>query len=391
MAAVTFSRVSKEYADGTVAVRDLDLGIADGELMVVVGPSGCGKSTALRMLAGLERVSDGDITIGGTRVNDLAPAARDVAMVFQTYAIYPHMTVRQNMGFALEVAKVDRADVRRRVEAAAHLLDLTDLLDRKPKALSGGERQRVAMARSIVREPAVFLMDEPLSNLDTTMREQMRNSIVRLQHQLATTTVYVTHDHVEAMRLGDRVAVMRGGVLQQVARPYDLYERPANVFVAAFVGRPAMNLVTATLERDLSGRYHARFSHHSLALDPACIAAHPRVSGYVGRSVVLGVRSEHFEVWARSGLPGDQCLAVAVERCQAMGSETNLDFDVDVAPLAMELRAPTADTEPPIPKGTRVTARLTGIIRIAVAETFEVAVDTRFAYLFDVETGLPLR
>ena len=199
MAAVTFSHVSKEYADGTVAVRDLDLGIAAGELMVVVGPSGCGKSTALRMLAGLEQVSHGDITIGGTRVNDLAPSERDVAMVFQTYAIYPHMTVRQNMGFALELAKVDRAEVQRRVDAAARLLDLTDLLDSKPKVLSGGERQRVAMGRSIVREPAVFLMDEPLSNLDTSMREQMRTSIVRLQQQLATTTLYVTHDHVEAM------------------------------------------------------------------------------------------------------------------------------------------------------------------------------------------------
>ena len=391
MAAVTFSHVSKEYADGTVAVRDLDLGIADGELMVVVGPSGCGKSTALRMLAGLEQVSDGDITIGGTRVNDLAPAERDVAMVFQTYAIYPHMTVRHNMGFALELAKVDRAEVHRRVEAAARLLDLTDLLDRKPKVLSGGERQRVAMGRSIVREPAVFLMDEPLSNLDTTMREQMRTSIVRLQQQLATTTVYVTHDHVEAMRLGDRIAVMRGGVLQQVARPNDLYDRPANVFVAAFVGSPAMNLVTARLERDLSGRYHARFSRHSLALDPACMAAHPRASGYVDRTVVLGLRPEHFEVGARSAVPGDQYLAVAVEHCQALGSETNIDFDVDVPPVAIEVRAPTVDAESAIPRGTRCTARLAGIIRIAIAETFEVAVDTRFAHLFDVETGLPLR
>jgi multiple sugar transport system ATP-binding protein len=391
VAAVTFSHVSKEYADGTVAVRDLDLGIADGELMVVVGPSGCGKSTALRMLAGLEHVSDGDITIGGTRVNDLAPSERDVAMVFQTYAIYPHMTVRQNMGFALELAKVDRVEVHRRVEGAARLLDLTDLLDRKPKVLSGGERQRVAMGRSIVREPAVFLMDEPLSNLDTTMREQMRTSIVRLQQQLATTTLYVTHDHVEAMRLGDRIAVMRGGVLQQVARPNDLYDRPANLFVAAFIGSPAMNLVTAKLERDLAGRYHTRFGRHSLALDPACIAAHPAASDYVGRSVVLGLRPEHFEVGARLAVPGDQYLEVAVERCQALGSETNVDFDVDVPPVAVELRAPTVDTEPAIPKGTRFTVRLAGIVRIAIAETFEVAVDTRFAHLFDVETGLPLR
>jgi ABC-type sugar transport system ATPase subunit len=246
MAQVTFDKIRKEYQDGTVAVPSLDLEIADGEFMVLVGPSGCGKSTALRMIAGLEEITDGTLNIGERTVNDLPPGERDVAMVFQNYALYPHMTVRGNMGFALEMAKVPKDQIAERVDKAAAILGLTAYLDRTPKALSGGQRQRVAMGRAIVREPSVFLMDEPLSNLDAKLRVQMRGEIIRLQRELATTMVYVTHDQVEAMTMGDRVAVMRKGILQQVAPPQDLYERPNNLFVAGFIGSPAMNFLTAS-------------------------------------------------------------------------------------------------------------------------------------------------
>src|SRR5918997_2456726 len=250
MAEITFQNVWKRYPDGFEAVKDLSLEIGDGEFMILVGPSGCGKSTALRMVAGLEDISDGDLVIGGQRVNEKAPRDRDIAMVFQNYALYPHMTVRDNMGFALKLAKVDQAEIDRKVNEASSILELNQHLDRKPANLSGGQRQRVAMGRAIVRDPKCFLMDEPLSNLDAKLRVQMRTQVARLQHQLGTTMVYVTHDQTEAMTLGDRVAVMRAGIIQQVDTPKVLYEDPANLFVAGFIGSPAMNFVSGRIESE---------------------------------------------------------------------------------------------------------------------------------------------
>src|SRR5215211_3885448 len=248
MAEITFQNIWKRYPDGFEAVKDLSLEIGDGEFMILVGPSGCGKSTALRMIAGLEEISDGDLIIGGERVNELGPRERDIAMVFQNYALYPHMTVRDNMGFALKLAKEDQGEINKRVEEAARILDLQDHLERKPANLSGGQRQRVAMGRAIVRSPKAFLMDEPLSNLDAKLRVQMRTEVSRIQQRLGTTTVYVTHDQTEAMTLGDRVAVMRGGIIQQVDTPKNLYEKPNNLFVAGFIGSPSMNFLPARLE-----------------------------------------------------------------------------------------------------------------------------------------------
>src|ERR1700710_2928925 len=247
MAEITLRGVTKRYPDGTEAVKAIDLDIRDGEFMILVGPSGCGKSTALRMIAGLEEISDGDLIIGGERVNDLAPRDRGIAMVFQNYALYPHMTVRDNMGFALKLAKVDQNEINTKVEEAARILDLEAHLDRKPANLSGGQRQRVAMGRAIVRDPRAFLMDEPLSNLDAKLRVQMRTQVARIQRQLGTTMVYVTHDQTEAMTLGDRVAVMRAGIIQQVDTPANLYEDPVNLFVAGFIGSPSMNFMVAEI------------------------------------------------------------------------------------------------------------------------------------------------
>src|SRR6478609_8958701 len=250
MAEITFQNIWKRYPDGFEAVKDMNLEIGDGEFMILVGPSGCGKSTALRMVAGLEEITDGELVIGGERVNELAPRDRDIAMVFQNYALYPHMTVRDNMGFALKLAKVDKGEIDRKVQEAASILELEPHLDRKPANLSGGQRQRVAMGRAIVRDPKAFLMDEPLSNLDAKLRVQMRTEVARLQSDLGTTTVYVTHDQTEAMTLGDRVAVMRAGMLQQVDTPKELYDNPVNLFVAGFIGSPAMNFMPATVEGD---------------------------------------------------------------------------------------------------------------------------------------------
>jgi multiple sugar transport system ATP-binding protein len=393
MAAVTFDDVSKQYDDGTVAVRSLNLSIEDGEFVVLVGPSGCGKSTALRMIAGLEEITGGDLTIGERRVNDLPPGARDVAMVFQSYALYPHMSVRENMGFALEMAKMPKSEIKDRVDKAAAILGLTEYLDRKPKALSGGQRQRVAMGRSIVRQPAVFLMDEPLSNLDAKLRVQMRAEIIRLQGELDTTMVYVTHDQVEAMTMGDRVAVMRKGVLQQVAKPQDLYERPDNLFVAGFIGSPAMNFVTARLERGESG-WTATVADQRLALDPAIEARHPRLAEGEGRDVVLGIRPEHFEQGAKSGLPADQRLAIAVDLAEVMGAETHLHFTLPVPPVEVDGTVVAADDEArssSTHSGTKLIARIDGTMPAARGERVEVAIRTGEAHVFDHATGLPYR
>jgi multiple sugar transport system ATP-binding protein len=291
MAGVRFDKVSKVYPDGTRAVNEIDLDIADGEFMVLVGPSGCGKTTALRMVAGLEDISEGVLRIGERVVNHVPSRDRDIAMVFQSYALYPHLSVYENIAFGLRLKKVPKDEIDRRVQDAARILGLDELLKRKPRALSGGQRQRVAMGRAIVREPSAFLMDEPLSNLDAKLRVQMRAEISTLQHDLGVTTVYVTHDQIEAMTMGDRVAVMRKGEIQQVADPQALYDRPVNLFVGGFIGSPAMNLLEATIERS-NGGVAARLGDQHVDLGPEALRDHPALSGYDGRTVVLGIRPE---------------------------------------------------------------------------------------------------
>src|SRR6201981_2403322 len=294
MAGVTFDHVTKTYADGTTAVHDLNLGINDSEFMVLVGPSGCGKTTALRMVAGLEDTSSGGLKIGETDVTPLPSRDRDIAMVFQSYALYPHLSVYDNIAFGLKVKKVPKQEIDRRVQNAAKILGLEPFLKRKPRALSGGQRQRVAMGRAIVREPSAFLMDEPLSNLDAHLRVQWRAEIAGLQHDLGVTTIYVTHDQIEAMTMGDRVAVMRKGELQQVADPQTLYDRPVNLFVGGFIGSPAMNMIEATLQRQ-NGGLAARVGDQSSTIEAAELQARPGLAAYDGKGVVLGIRPEDLE------------------------------------------------------------------------------------------------
>src|SRR5690348_14899437 len=289
MAGVGFDRIGKVYADGTRAVNGLSLTISDGEFMVLVGPSGCGKTTALRMLAGLEEISEGVMRIGDRVVNHVPARDRDIAMVFQSYALYPHLTVYENIAFGLRLKKLPKREIDERVQKAARTLGLEELLKRKPRNLSGGQRQRVAMGRAIVREPAVFLMDEPLSNLDAKLRVQTRGEISRLQRELATTTIYVTHDQVEAMTMGDRVAVMRKGELQQVAAPQVLYDRPVNLFVGGFIGSPAMNMLEATVNRTNGSVSLALGGDQTLEVDAACLADHPGLAAFDGRQVILGI------------------------------------------------------------------------------------------------------
>ena len=323
MADIKLEKVTKRYPDGTEAVKQVDLEIGDGEFMILVGPSGCGKSTALRMIAGLEEISDGDLLIGGERVNDLAPRDRDIAMVFQNYALYPHMTVRENMGFALKLAKEDEGVIRERVDEAARILDLEPHLERKPANLSGGQRQRVAMGRAIVRSPKVFLMDEPLSNLDAKLRVQMRTEVSRIQQRVGTTTVYVTHDQVEAMTLGDRVAVMRGGVIQQVDSPKNLYEKPQNLFVAGFIGSPSMNFLPAKLE---DGRIKLPFGDAPL---PDAMRSVLEGGNGKTRDVIAGVRPEHFEDADVEPDKEGLKFTAPVSVVESMGSELYAYFDIE--------------------------------------------------------------
>jgi multiple sugar transport system ATP-binding protein len=336
MAQVTFENVRKVYPDGTVAVKQLSLEITDGELMVFVGPSGCGKTTALRMVAGLEEISDGEIRIGNEVVNTLAPRDRDVAMVFQNYALYPHKTVFENLAFPLKLRKFSAAEIDERVQRIARLLELEEHLKRRPRQLSGGQRQRVAMGRAIVREPRAFLMDEPLSNLDAKLRTQMRAEISFLHKALAITTIYVTHDQVEAMTLGQRVAVMRKGELQQVASPQDLYDHPANIFVAGFIGSPAMNFFQGRLERD-EGQYSVVVGEQRLAVDNEEAAAVEGLAEHVGRSLVLGVRPEHLEDAALAPETGPgRRLVGQVRLREALGSEVIVHFQVEAAPVVSD-------------------------------------------------------
>src|SRR5213083_981475 len=328
MAEIRLERLTKVYGDGTRAVSELDLEIADGEFVVLVGPSGCGKTSALRMVAGLEPITDGRVVIGGEVVNKLPPKDRDIAMIFQNYALYPHMSAFENMAFGLKLRGMKRDRRGERVNGTARTLGLSEVLPKKPRTLSGGQRQRVAMGRAIVREPRAFLMDEPLSNLDAKLRVEMRAEIARLQRQLGVTTIYVTHDQVEAMTLGDRVAIMRDGVLQQVAGPQDLYDRPRNLFVAEFIGSPAMNLIGVDLQR-VDGRWEAVFGERSLEVGERVLGRRPGLKAFEGKRIILGVRPEDLqdEAFASDVSPGRR-LSEQVDIREDMGSEVFLHFGV---------------------------------------------------------------
>ncbi len=389
MSAVTFSQVTKRYKDGPKAVDGLDLEIADGEFMVLVGPSGCGKSTALRMLAGLEEITDGELSIDDQVVNDLPPGDRDIAMVFQNYALYPHMTVRENIGFALEVAKMDKAEAKRLVEDAAEMLGLTEYLDRLPKALSGGQRQRVAMGRAIVRSPRVFLMDEPLSNLDAKLRVQMRSDIIQLQARLGTTMVYVTHDQVEAMTMGHRVAVLRNGLLQQVAPPQELYLTPANLFVASFIGSPAMNLITSEVTVD-DGAVFMSFAEHRVRLAPGAVERYPGLLERHGTQVIFGMRPEHFALAGDIDVADDQIIGVDVELAEAMGAEVHVHTRFDIPPVSIDSQMLDPDEDAPA-DGTPIIARIDGVHIVAMGEHIRLALKTHLAHFFDPADGRPLR
>jgi multiple sugar transport system ATP-binding protein len=337
VAAIELERLTKVYPDGTRAVSELDIEIADGEFIVLVGPSGCGKTSALRMVAGLEPITDGTVRIGGRVVNNLPPKNRDIAMVFQNYALYPHMSAFKNMAFGLKLRKVPRPEIKTRVGDAARVLGLEGVLPKRPRTLSGGQRQRVAMGRAIVREPQAFLMDEPLSNLDAKLRVEMRAEIARLQRDLQVTTIYVTHDQVEAITLGDRVAVMRDGLLQQIDSPQALYNRPVNLFVAEFIGSPAMNLIGADLAR-ANGHLVARFGEHELVLDDAALSARPSLAEFAGgRRLILGIRPEDLEdAEVAGGAPDGRRLAATVDIREDMGSELFLHFGVGARRVAGE-------------------------------------------------------
>ena len=388
MADIVLDKVTKSFPDGTVAVQELDLEIADGEFIILVGPSGCGKSTTLNMIAGLEDITSGELRIGGQRVNDKQPKDRDIAMVFQSYALYPHMTVRQNMAFGLKLARADRADIDRKVNQAAELLELTELLDRKPANLSGGQRQRVAMGRAIVRSPQAFLMDEPLSNLDAKLRVQMRTTVARLQNQLGTTTVYVTHDQTEAMTLGDRVAVMRAGVIQQVDTPEELYQRPRNLFVAGFIGSPAMNFLPGTLE---DGRLRTALGDVEL---PGEMSAKVRQAG-AGRELIVGIRPEHFEDAALvDGHRGEGLTFKAtVDVLESLGADKYAYFRLQGARAnAQELEELAADAGTgDAPGGSdQVVARLDPASRAREGQQLELWFDPARLYLFNPKNGAHL-
>ena len=390
MAAIELVHLSKVYANDVAAVRDLNLEVAEGEFMVLVGPSGCGKTTALRMIAGLEEVTSGEIRIGGNVVNDLPPRDRDIAMVFQNYALYPHKTVYDNLAFGLRMRKVPKAEQHGRVEEIARVLGIGDLLQRRPAQLSGGQRQRVAMGRAIVREPKAFLMDEPLSNLDAKLRVQMRAEIARIQQALKVTTVYVTHDQVEAMTMGDRVAVMRDGELQQVATPQRLYDAPVNLFVASFVGSPPMNLFEAELDRDGDGML-CRIGDKELELPPDIVAERPSLGGYAGRRVAIGIRPE--DVREAAGWDGAR-LRGRILLVESLGSEQLVHIGITARPLE---RSDLVDTtaQPPGPslgsddaeQAVTLLGRFDRHLLLAPDEAVEVAIDPRLLHFFDLETG----
>ena len=393
MAEIQLDKLTKVYGDGTRAVSELDLEIQNGEFMVFVGPSGCGKTTALRMIAGLEPITDGTVRIGDEIVNRLPPKDRDVAMVFQNYALYPHMSAYDNMGFALKMRGVAKGEIDARVRGAARVLGLSEVLKKKPRTLSGGQRQRVAMGRAIVRQPQAFLMDEPLSNLDAKLRVEMRAEISRIQRNLAVTTIYVTHDQVEAMTMGDRVAVMRGGHLQQVASPQELYDRPANLFVAEFIGSPAMNLIRASLVRS-DGIVQVQFAGGSLTVPESAFETRPGLASYEGREVVVGIRPEDLEDAALAREGAHDVLAVEIDIREDMGSEVFAHFAVDAEPVqtqevleAMEEEDVAGAVREQMRRGVPFIARLDRGTGAREGERLELAVDTSRLHFFDPETG----
>jgi len=393
MARIVLDHVDKMYAGGVKGVDGLSLDIADGEFMVLVGPSGCGKSTALRSIAGLEDITAGSITIGSRVVNDLPPKDRDIAMVFQNYALYPHMTVEQNLAFGLQQRKTPKDEIRRRVGEVARMLGLDEYLKRKPAALSGGQRQRVAMGRAIVREPQAFLMDEPLSNLDAKLRVSMRASLSQLHDRLKVTTVYVTHDQVEAMTLGQRVCVLRDGKLQQVDTPQMLYTAPVNLFVAGFIGSPAMNFVAAQLVRDHGP--HVVFAGHKLPVSDAQLAAKPGLDGHFGKEVILGIRPSDFEdaTLAEASWPR---ISVQTSVTELLGSEIHVIFHIDAPPLQHASIADARSDEEDddaltlADNKTQWTARVAARSAIKPGEPATLAIDTSNLQFFDLDSGLSI-
>jgi len=382
VAHVTLTDLTKVYANGAKAVRSVSLQIPDGKVMVLVGPSGCGKTTTLRMIAGLESISGGTVAIGDRVVNDVSARDRDIAMVFQNYALYPHMTVRENMGFSLKLRKAGKAEIAAKVDNAAKVLGLSELLARRPAQLSGGQRQRVAMGRAIVREPQVFLMDEPLSNLDAKLRVKMRAEILRILREVGVTTVYVTHDQVEAMTMGDVVAVMRDGVVEQLDTPKALYERPATAFVAAFVGSPSMNLVEATVSA-ADGRVTVAFGGNTLTLDEQTLAERPALRGYDGRKVLLGLRPEDVQVAGDGG----QRIAVVPELLESLGADVLVHFGVEARGAKIDEDVDDASLELEGEGRTTFVARLPGRTSAREGEPLQLSVDPSALYFFDVESG----
>ncbi|HLM64658.1 MAG TPA: sn-glycerol-3-phosphate ABC transporter ATP-binding protein UgpC [Acidimicrobiales bacterium] len=397
MAQIVLDDVWKVFPDGTEAVRSFDLDIADGEFMVLVGPSGCGKTTVLRMVAGLEGISKGEVRIADQVVNDVPPKERDIAMVFQNYALYPHMTVFDNMAFGLKLQHVPKDEIDARVRDAARILGLDDFLNRKPAALSGGQRQRVAMGRAIVRHPRAFLMDEPLSNLDAKLRVQTRAEIARLQHDLGVTTIYVTHDQVEAMTMGDRVAVMRKGVLQQADTPQTLYEHPINLFVAGFIGSPAMNLLEASLVPS-DGSLVVEMGRHRLPIPDEVMAARPALRHYEGRKVVVGIRPEDMEDASLvAEAPPDHRISSTVDLVEALGSDLVVHFTIEAPPAITEdVKELAVDVDPHAVSRVEATAeesrtnaiaRLNPRSRVRQGGEMELVVDTHRLHFFDPDDG----
>jgi multiple sugar transport system ATP-binding protein len=394
MADVVFDGVSKVFGDGTRAVDKLSLAIADGEFMVLVGPSGCGKTTALRMVGGLEDITEGNVRIGERIVNGLSPKSRDIAMVFQSYALYPHLSVADNIGFALKTKRVPKEEIRRRVLETARMLDLEPYLKRKPRALSGGQRQRVAMGRAVIREPQAFLMDEPLSNLDAKLRVQMRAEIKKLQSELGVTTVYVTHDQVEAMTMGDRVSVMRKGMLQQVAPPEELYQRPQNMFVAGFIGSPAMNMLEATVSRE-GGSTRIVAGEMSIDLSEETLAARPALRSYEGRAIVLGIRPEGLNDAALAPDDHHPRIRGQAELREALGAEVMMHFSVqaraavtdEVRELAEDVGDDRAIEKLASLERTTLVGRFSPATRVREGDSLEVTIDEGALHFFDPATG----
>ena len=400
MASIVFDNVGKIYPDGTRALEDLSLAVEDGEFMVFVGPSGCGKTTAMMMVAGLEDITSGQIRIGDRVVNDLEPRQRDIAMVFQNYALYPHMTVHQNLAFGLRMKRTPKPEIEERVGRIASVLGLADLLKRKPRHLSGGQRQRVAMGRAIVRDPQAFLMDEPLSNLDAKLRVQMRAEISRIQRQLGATTLYVTHDQVEAMTMGDRVAVLRKGRLQQLATPQELYERPVNLFVAGFIGSPEMNLIVGRLERR-EGGLELTIGDDRLAIEPDVLQARPALEPFFGKPIGVGIRPEHLQDARLVDESAGRTLRGKVELTEVLGSDLLVHFTANVEPLHTgELLEVAGDVDvtrlqemqdESSRHETRFVGQLDTRSRFQMGEVATFAVNTEKIHYFDPETGSALR